>query len=178
MWLGTGKYGQVPVSHSAPFRVDFDAFHRLGTTRVDTTQEGRKLLGMTLRTLILVFTCWAFVGSPALCMAGVIRHACEPGSSAEFERSTCGDSDCLCDQGSSSCAHEQDCSADPCSRVVTSKDAAGRQAKYSLYEIVHSIPPADARMGVVPTSVAFPFLDGRISRNRLPLHPSDLPLLI
>jgi hypothetical protein len=126
---------------------------------------------------LIVVAGWGFWASPLLCMAGVIEHRCEPLSDAcsctGSERDDSG-----CDHDSSSCPHEGSCSSDPCNQIATSKTGGAKLVKFAPAHHVALPPPASdgGREQFRPGAGWASETSGR--SRRLPLHPSDLPLLI
>lgn len=55
--------------------------------------------------------CWAFVGLPALCVGGMLKHPCACPHAEESDHPE--------DEG---CGHENDCANDPCGEIVTRPD--------------------------------------------------------
>lgn len=107
---------------------------------------------------------------PALCMGGVITHACE------CVEETCCPTECDCDDRSG-CGHESGCSDDPCSVVVVRPQRQGDDVAAVSSPVVFT---TIIQTAVTQTSVQtvraglYEWPGGKM----LPLPPSDLPLLI
>jgi len=130
---------------------------------------------MVLRVLNLVVACWALQISPALCLAGVLTHPCNPN-----EDRTCATS-CHSKPDrdlpvSGSCSHEDNCNADPCQDSPVVKDGGDHSLgdATSLAALPGFTAPGIslARHDIQTNS------NGPPNRPRLPLHQSDLPLLL
>lgn len=112
----------------------------------------------------------SFVGVPALCMGGVITHACDCAS----ETACNCESDCDYDFG---CGHESGCSDDPCSIQVVRTDRQGAKV------VTVSSPAIPATFVFItdtkpsPQSVRAGIRE-RFGGDTLRFHLSDLPLLI
>lgn len=130
---------------------------------------------MITRNMILLLACWSLVASPLLCLAGAMEHACH----AEVDVAAsdpCATPECPCDPHTSSCPHETDCSNDPCSVVVpkcprTSPDEIAPLQHADRF-LATGIDTACPRKLPPGTDCHTP------ARHSLPVHPSDLPLLI
>ncbi len=61
---------------------------------------------MLVRSLSIVAVTFVLQGMPALCLAGLLEHPCTCSHPQE---------DCHCE-------HEQDCSSDPCAKLLTSQN--------------------------------------------------------
>lgn len=132
---------------------------------------------MVLRVLNLVVACWALQISPSLCLAGVLTHPCNP-----IIDSTCATNvheDLHHDQPNSdpgSCSHEDNCNADPCQDGPVVKDEADQTL--GVESSVPALPGSDAPGISLSQLEPHSSSDGPPNRPRLPLHQSDLPLLI
>ena len=145
---------------------------------VELTDFQRQIRVQSLMTKILaIFVAVAsFLAVPAMCMGGMISHACECASEIA----------CLCETDcehepdcghDGDCRHEGGCADDPCSvRVVLTQ----RQCD----DVVTVSPPIPSTM-IILTAVSQ--TSTRLVRAgthewaggiKLPLPPSDLPLLI
>lgn len=122
------------------------------------------------RILTISVAVASFLVVPALCVGGVIMHACDcvKGTCCPPER------DC---NGRSGCGHESGCSDDPCSvRVVRPE----RQNAVALTVFHPAVSTAIILVTVTQPSVQTEragtqeWPDGK----KLPFRPNDLPLLI
>ncbi len=130
---------------------------------------------MLRRNAILLLACWSLLASPMLCLAGAIEHACHgPAEAAD----ACADATpaCDCDPHGGPCSHDTDCSSDPCSLLVVAKSARSTPDEIApldqharLATRAFGAAPARHRPGRTPW-------DADVG-PRLPVHPSDLPLL-
>ncbi len=116
--------------------------------------------------------------SPALCVAGVLSHPCEPDESAP-----CSDFDHDSEHPESSshpesgsCSHEGDCDSDPCQQLTVTKEARTQDSELANLSLPLSILAASvanvAALGVDQLVASAPPL------LSLPVYESDLPLLI
>lgn len=107
---------------------------------------------------------------PALCVGGVITHACE------CAEEPCCPSACDCND-MSGCGHESDCADDPCSvslvrpaRQNADDSTAVQPTSWATIALIGTaLPSARAEQARIPE---------RPSRNNLSFPPSDLPLLV
>ena len=130
---------------------------------------------MVYRMTNLVIACWALQVSPALCLAGVLSHACDP------QVEGAGVAHCI-DEGNheqpepGSCSHEDNCNTDPCQDGRVIKDGG---TPFSWDGMVLSALPGFLTCVVAQgTHVARVCSEVPAHRPRLPLNPSDLPLLL
>ena len=111
---------------------------------------------MRLATISILV--WAFLAVPALCIGGVLLHACQ-----------CADV--------GDCAHEVACAEDPCGDLVVRPDSSDGvdDAGPRVVEKLPSFSEATLKQPIAatshPSSLPFP-------GQNLSLPPSDLPLLI
>lgn len=123
-----------------------------------------------VRILTIYAVAASFLVVPALCMGGVITHACECDS--EIERT--GDADCGHETG---CGHEGACPEDPCGIEVLRPEHHGD-------DIVTISQPAGSTtillIAVTQSSVQTKHAGTEEwpGGKKLPFPPSDLPLLI
>lgn len=125
---------------------------------------------MIVRMFAVSVVAASFLGVPALCMGGVITHACDCAS----ETACNCQADCDHDSG---CGHESGCSDDPCSIQVVRTDRQGPEVvTVSSHAIpatfVHSIDTQPSPQTVCAC------VRERFGGDTLPFPPSDLPLLI
>ncbi|HRX85212.1 MAG TPA: hypothetical protein P5572_09370 [Phycisphaerae bacterium] len=125
----------------------------------------------------VVMTVWALQASQALCTAGVLAHPCDVRTElAHDDHAPCTDAVSAPDDAPGSCSHEQDCPADPCHQLVMVKEAAHPVL------VPMACPSAVSEAPVAADLAAAHYLPGYErggpTRPPLPLHPSDLPLLI
>lgn len=124
-----------------------------------TGEEGLPYTQIMRKGSITLVGLWVAVVAPSLCASGVLAHPCV----------------CL---GVRGCHHESGCADDPCDTVMVANRLNGAR--------VHPAPsaPTTAICSVAPRlSDALdrpPGPDGfnRSIRLQLPLHPTDIPLLI
>lgn len=123
-----------------------------------------------MRITAVVFTLWALLATPALCMGGVITHVCE----------CAADPTCTCEPGcgeESGCQHESGCSDDPCNIIVARSERQGN-------DVVAVFQPATGSstlLCVDEQKLARRFradVYESSHRKNLPFPCSDLPLLI
>lgn len=122
------------------------------------------------RILTITVVLGSLLAVPALCVGGVITHACECDSAPPC---TC-ETDCDHEAG---CGHEGGCPDDPCSiRVIRPE----RQDKIAITDYQPAVSTA-----ILPTLLKQPSIkmvraDARElpGSRKLPFPPSDLPLLI
>ena len=125
---------------------------------------------MMVRILTISVALASFQVVPALCLGGVIRHACD--CAAE---TAC---DCKADcNHESGCGHEGGCADDPCSIQVV---RTGRQS-----DDVVTVSPPVVSTTIIHIAVTQPSIQTEGAGTRgwpggknLPLPSSDLPLLI
>jgi hypothetical protein len=109
------------------------------------------------RMLLITIAIWVLLLSPGLCLAGTLEHFCADSSHNE------------------SCAHEDDCSNDPCSGEVLRPDATT-----NLFVIAVDAALVSNRLDTgTDLREAFSFLDTLFipDRTNIPVPDSDLPLL-
>ena len=106
---------------------------------------------------------------PALCVSGVITHACDCA-----EETRCPP-DCDCDR-ESDCRHEGECPDDPCSiRVVRTERQGGNvMGAPEPSTCVSKLDHETAQ----PGRTVFAALTSSSGRNNQPYPSSDLPLLV
>lgn len=105
-----------------------------------------------IRALLSLILVWGILGVPALCMAGELLHGCE-----------CGDA--------ISCAHEDECSDDPCSDELALRGSG-------TGDVDDAPLPADFRLTPsAGASVPLRTAESSLLPN-LPFPPSQRPLLI
>lgn len=130
----------------------------------------------------VLLAAWVFWGVPTFCVAGVIEHACAPADphcDDELDAHGCSHEqpDCPHDFPSDGgCGHESDCGSDPCYTAVVGRERSGHD---TLTEAVELLPTVlrddDHRCGAGSLyTVGIPTFPGA----RIPLHHSDVPLLI
>lgn len=113
------------------------------------------------RLLTSLFLVWALLMGPALCIGGLLEHACG-----------CGD------ECSAECQHEDSCPDDPCASVVRTEDQDA-QADYDFEgpQVLVDLPTLDAELASVRWSWSSrPPLPP--DRWNLPYAQSDRPQLI
>lgn len=136
-----------------------------------------KLPHMFSRVMTVAIACWAFVGSPALCTAGLIQHLCKPHAEAVGAPAPCANLACHCER-SSNCSHESDCTADPCHQILAARDAAAPRTEAATTFAVIVAAMADLHTDACQGCSVAVKRDSSRTRLCLPLHPSELPLLI
>lgn len=121
---------------------------------------------------------WALIGAPALCVAGLIGHTCEPAGIAGRTTAL----DCACeaepnDPESPGSSHEGDCDQDPCTGRLVRPESPEDLPK-SESAVIAAIEPI--RSDVVLKSLLR--MANGAGPGHLPspgrFHPSDLPLLL
>ncbi len=111
------------------------------------------------RTATLALVLWSLVAMPAFCAGGLLEHACECGSE-------------------SNCNHEANCGDDPCSAAVVRHrphDHDGDDVSANGF----GLPATDEACNV--DLAAQPLRPERWQPPplvRLPVHQSDIPLLV
>lgn len=110
------------------------------------------------REVLFSFALALFLLGPALCQVGLLEHPC--GACPERV----------------ACAHEEDCSDDPCSDAALSP--APRQSGSDISSFVHVLfaPPAMGCVAASSEPLAHAPQDEPLSNNSA--HESHLPLLI
>jgi len=131
---------------------------------------------MVLRVLNLVVACWALQISPSLCLAGLLTHPCNPN-----EDRTCATSSSHSERNhdqpdSGSCSHEDECNADPCQDSPVVKD--GGDHPLGDATSLAALPGFTAPSISLARHEIHTCSNGPPNRPRLPLHQSDLPLLL
>ncbi len=120
-----------------------------------------------LRIAAIFMITWGLIITPALCVAGVLHHPCDPVSTSDHEHDD-------------PCPHESTCPQDPCGVVSVIVRATQYRDPGSMAEFLGAPAPAVAisacRESDVDTSV-LPSLRSPPS-GRLPFPDSDIPLLI
>ncbi len=122
------------------------------------------------RILTISVLLGSLLAVPALCMGGVLTHACECAS----------ESPCPCEAGcehDSGCGHEGECPDDPCSiRVIRPERRADNVVTVSQpaisTPIILSAVTLPSAQGVRASAREWP------NGKKLPFPSSDLPLLI
>jgi len=125
---------------------------------------------MIVRMVAVFVVVASFVGVPALCMGGVITHACDCAS----ETACNCHADCDHDSG---CGHESGCSDDPCTiqvvRTDRQSDKTGTVSSPAVSTTILFISDTQPSLQTTRTGAR-----ERFGGNALPFPPSDLPLLI
>lgn len=121
---------------------------------------------MMPRGSAILFSIWALVLLPALCMGGLIGHACDCASDGH---SQLADSDC---------GHEEACDDDPCGQL----SAATRQRTLAFEVVLVHCVAQDERAGS-PWSCDASGCSSQeyspiLQEVRRPYAPSDIPLLV
>ena len=106
-----------------------------------------------MRFSLLLILAWTILGVPALCMAGTLLHDCECGT-------TIG------------CAHEEECSDDPCKEVLALPSSGFDDVDEASPEVIPFDPAPSTRTWVPLRSLELP------AQQNLPFPPSQRPLLI
>lgn len=109
-------------------------------------------------TCLLLF--WSLFAGPALCMGGVLEHACDCGVESDLE-----------------CSHEDSCADDPCASVAT-RSGGDERAERDLAP--PAVPTAFVAWAREPmrASTSPPAAPEPTDRARLPYAASDRPLRI
>ncbi|HNO77510.1 MAG TPA: hypothetical protein PKN33_05560 [Phycisphaerae bacterium] len=136
---------------------------------------------MRRKLLNLILACWALQISPALCLAGVISHPCDPAANdtCQHENQTSDrslESDHPANEPDGSCSHEDDCSADPCQQVAATNNARVD----SPHEQIPVLVAIGSETCAIDSTLPSTLIHTAPSPHRLclPAHASDLPLLI
>jgi len=119
---------------------------------------------MSVRALVsTLLIAWATQAMPALCVAGVLSHACECTERAGCDHS----SDCEHESG---CTHESDCASDPCDEAVP---RVQRQADPVVEASVFILLPMFVPQGAEPifASSRAKSADSGGGTPPFPLHP-------
>lgn len=124
----------------------------------------------------LLIAVWSLHVAPGLCLAGVLAHPCE--AAADDPRApaaVCCATPAEEADDPGSCSHEDDCPEDPCQQTIVLKGGGPRVALESNLPLPAFAAPTLADRDF-PTARPkdVPHDEG----PRLPLHHSDLPLLI
>lgn len=133
---------------------------------------------MPQRCCAILIASWALWGLPTLCVAGALKHPCAPGSTPCPGEDTpqCTHNEPAYPHDGGGCGHESGCASDPCSESVISREPSSDDEPLSAPEPLLLEPQsgevATAR-GQVPRPDHSPPLGVRI-----PVHASDIPLLI
>lgn len=110
------------------------------------------------RILTTILTLGLIVVLPTLCAAGIIAHSCECESPAD-------------------CHHEADCSDDPCGDDVVVSRSQGRHLDSALP--IAMAAPNNALLNDNAAARPLQIIDSDAPLDAgLPLHGSDIPLLI
>lgn len=89
---------------------------------------------MVAKPLAMLVTVWTFIAAPAMCLGGLMDHACDDGDTrANVHHQDADHSDDGCEDSGAPApgSHESDCAADPCARAV----AVGRDRDLVSVEI-------------------------------------------
>ena len=105
------------------------------------------------RYLLLLILAWGLLGAPALCTAGTLLHECECGASYD-------------------CAHEEECSDDPCADGSAWLNANGMEFDHFLAEAIHG---SGAFLAAYAAGMTAPQTTTLAKR---PFPPGQHPLLI
>ena len=115
---------------------------------------------------------WTALGAPVLCMGGFLAHPCDCGDTSNKAHAHCDE-----EEAPTSCDHESGCALDPCEEMTASRDELTQTLKFSLMPqlqaatcLADALLPKPSPTGSPPEDTA--------NRLRLPLHQSDLPLLL
>jgi hypothetical protein len=122
-------------------------------------------LAAMCRTGCIFMVTWSLLAMPCLCIAGVLHHPCNHGEATE-------------------CDHEDNCPIDPCASQIVAP-AIGQVSK-NLQQIVKGSALVTVGLDAMSTDgsrgtgigAIFKSVHERTDRTRLPVPPSDLPLLI
>jgi hypothetical protein len=110
---------------------------------------------MQYRLIIFSVAVWSLQALPAMCISGLIKHACAPHEKTETE-SPCHENehenDHDSDKAPGGCGHEPDCSQDPCSSLTV------RHERSETYQDIDAIIFVDAIQTTVNLDV--PWRDG------------------
>ena len=109
-----------------------------------------------VRHATIVASFWAVLAVPALCMGGLIMHACD-----------CGDT--------IQCGRESACWNDSCGQII-----ARRESQLPDVDIAVSTPAADWHLPLLDADIEQVHESIRLlcSRINLPYPTSDIPLLL
>lgn len=120
---------------------------------------GRAITRLLGAGILLFAGVWSFVALPALCVSGVLVHAC----------------DC---ESSTGCGHETECADDPCASVAPLREETADDQLVSLLVDTPLEPLAvDAAGGGLMPVCDIP-MDSFFSRRDVPVFRSDVPFLI
>ena len=132
---------------------------------------------MLRRYVTILFSAWALWGMSSLCVAGLLEHSC----STDKDHCAKGvDSGRSHDEPESphdgGCGHESDCHSDPCSEtMVRSKQSSDGHLLISLHPVALVRQVEEA--GLLASSDRLLY-DTPPRFGPLPIHSSDIPLLI
>jgi hypothetical protein len=113
---------------------------------------------MVFRLGILLIACWALLGVPTLCSAGVLLHECE------------------CAEGAQ-CGHETDCSSDPCATIISAYRSSQLPPQHQLFVALADPILLSANTGAISLSGQHSIYCA-LERVNIPYPHSDLPLLL
>ena len=147
--LGTVRYGQVtPI------------------TLTIRTHRPKIQLTMPRKSSAILFSIWALVLLPSLCMGGVIGHACDCASDGHNQRA---DSDC---------GHEEACFDDPCGQLLAAKWQRGQDSELILVHCIAQDVKAGSTYSFCPRGGSSSNAPSILQETRRPFAPSDIPLLV
>lgn len=144
--------------------------------RVDRNPSIVDTATMRYRHSAIFLSALALWGLPTLCVAGVLIHPCadDDGHCSDCEPSDCGH-EVPDDNHDGGCGHESDCSSDPCARTFVRPGRLAVSGPTLEPRPVAFYRDADE----ISASAAAPHPHSAIKYDaRLPIHPSDHPLLI
>lgn len=124
----------------------------------------------------LLITVWSLHVAQVLCLAGALAHPCgATADDAHAPTTICCATPTEETDPSGSCSHEDDCPEDPCQKTIVLKGGGQRPAAEPSLLTPALLAPALAEPDF---PAARPQDFARDDGPRLPLHRSDLPLLI
>jgi hypothetical protein len=109
------------------------------------------------QVLMAFLTLWVLLLSPGLCLSGVLEHFCADNPAG------------------TSCEHENDCSSDPCGKVLLVH--APDPSKSNAAPVIHAIVEFVESLDLISNKPPVPVYELWPHRVNLPVPPADLPLL-
>ncbi|MCH7591728.1 MAG: hypothetical protein IH989_02955 [Planctomycetes bacterium] len=114
---------------------------------------------MPRRGSAILFSIWALVLLPVLCMGGFIGHVCD------------------CTSGTN-CRHEEGCDDDPCGQLSAATRQRAQASTAVFVTFVAEIDRAGSSCSCGPSNCFSQRYSLILQEARRPFAPSDIPLLV